>query len=226
MLPLRVHAPRSTVPWVTWALLVTNLLVFGYELRVPAAYLGTTILPTYGLIPSRLMAFLGGSRAAPWSHLLPLLSSQFLHAGWLHVLGNMWMLFLFGGSVEDRLGHPGFVVFYLTCGLAAGLTQCLLQPHSTVPIIGASGAIAGVMGGFMVRSPRARVLTLIPLLFFWVVELPAWVILGYWFFLQALSGSTLLALRGASAEGGVAWFAHLGGFIAGAFLLQWWPTDP
>ncbi|MHB8734488.1 MAG: rhomboid family intramembrane serine protease [Terriglobales bacterium] len=225
MLPLRDSAPRFKLPWVTWGLITLNISIFLFELHLPPSFLGRTLLPALGLVPAHVTTFLAGAPIAPLNVILPFFSSMFLHAGWLHVLGNMWMLYLFGDNVEDVLGHGRFLGFYLACGLVAGLTQCLFQPHSTVPTIGASGAIAGVMGGYLIHFPHARVLTLVPFLFFWAVELPAWAILGYWFFLQLLSGTALLALSGAVAEGGVAWFAHLGGFITGAFLVKWVPSE-
>lgn len=146
-----------------------------------------------------------------------LLTSMFLHGSWMHLLGNMWFLWLFGNNVEDSMGRLRFVVFYLACGLAAALGQVMTNPSSAIPMVGASGAISGVMGGYLVLYPKVRVFALIPLGFFWTsVALPAWVMLGYWFLIQFVSG---LATFG-SKVGGVAFWAHVGGFVAGVVLVK------
>jgi membrane associated rhomboid family serine protease len=150
---------------------------------------------------------------------LTLLSSMFVHGGWMHLLGNMLFLYIFGDNVEDRLGHGSYLVFYLLCGAGASLVQVYAQQNSVAPLIGASGAISGVLGAYFLLYPRARVLTLIPLfVFFPVVELSAFFFLGFWFLLQFIQGA-LAAAGGDAAAGGVAWWAHAGGFVAGAVLL-------
>jgi membrane associated rhomboid family serine protease len=148
---------------------------------------------------------------------------MFLHAGWMHLIGNMWYLWIFGDNVEDRLGHFNFLLFYLLCGLAAGVVHTAANLDSTVPSLGASGAIAGVLGAYAVSYPFARVLTLVPIVFFFqVIEVPAIIILGLWFLLQFLSGASSITTSQA-ASGGVAWWAHIGGFIAGILLLAVFP---
>ena len=142
-----------------------------------------------------------------------LVTSMFLHGGWFHVIGNMWYLWIFGDNVEDRVGHGGFIVFYLLCGIAAALGQVAVDPISTLPMIGASGAIAGVMGAYFVLYPRSRVLTLIPWIFLQIVELPAIVLLGFWFLMQLVSAGSIAMT--ASVGGGVAFAAHVIGFVAG-----------
>src|SRR5206468_7368774 len=141
---------------------------------------------------------------------------MFLHGGWMHVIGNMWYLWIFGDNVEDRLGHAGYIIFYLLCGIVAAFGQIVIDPTSTLPTIGASGAIAGVMGAYFVLYPRSRVLTLVPFFFIYFVWLPAWVMLGYWFLYQFLSGAaTSIATASQQSGGGVAFWAHVGGFVAG-----------
>ncbi|MGZ3495802.1 MAG: rhomboid family intramembrane serine protease [Thermodesulfobacteriota bacterium] len=150
----------------------------------------------------------------PFDHYLSFITSMFLHGGWLHFLGNMWFLYLFGSRVEDQMGHIRFLVFYLLSGIAANVVNFLVNIHSAIPELGASGAIAGVMGAYVVMFPRARILTLIPIFFFpFFVELSAFFFIGYWFILQLLSGTLSFAYY--NAQGGVAWWAHIGGFIAG-----------
>ena len=154
---------------------------------------------------------------------MPVFTSMFLHAGWWHLIFNMWFLWVFGRNLEDGLGHFGYLVFYLTCGVAAALAQTIATPLSTIPTVGASGAIAGVMGGYFVRYPRARVLMLVPFIFVFFLWLPAWVVLGYWFVLQFLSrvGSSLV---GPGVGTGIAFWAHVGGFVAGVLLVRLFPA--
>ena len=180
-----------------------------------------TFLNTYGTIPVRLLS------SADLDDLLPalmsLFTSMFLHGGLLHISGNMLYLWIFGDNVEDRLGHIRFFLFYIFCGLGAVLTHVILTPHSAVPVVGASGAIAGVLGAYLIAFPRTRVLTLIPIFFFFkLAELPAIIVLGFWFVIQFLNG--YLALQtGVGEGGGVAWFSHIGGFllgIAGVLILK------
>ena len=212
MIPIRDTVPRKTVPVVTWGLIAINLAVFAWELSLgpslggEVARLSFQPARFFGTDPPHLDAF---------SRLLPLLTSQFLHGGWLHLAGNMLFLAIFGDNVEDALGHVLYLVFYLLCGAAACLTQGFAQPASTVPMVGASGAIAGVLGAFFLLFPAARVLTLLILfVFFPVVEIPAFFFLLYWFLLQFVSGAGLFGLAGAGGDG-VAWWAHVGGFAAG-----------
>jgi membrane associated rhomboid family serine protease len=203
VIPLRDVIPSRTVPFVTISLIVLNLIVWFVELTVPSEVMPRFLL-AYGLVP----AFFN------WPAVL---TSMFLHGGWLHVLGNMLYLWIFGDNVEDRLGHGRFALFYVACGAAAALAQVAVSPQSMVPIVGASGAIAGVMGGYFVLYPRSRVLTLIPLFLIWVeiIEVPAVLFLGIWFVLQLFSGVGTMALTNASQTGGIAFWAHIAGFVVG-----------
>lgn len=216
MIPLRSETPRRTFPIVNVLLIVANILVFMYQLSL-APRTGDLLVQQLGLVPARAERALAhpGPRLVP--ALVPLITSMFLHAGFLHILGNMLFLWVFGGNVEDRLGHRRYLWFYFMCGIGAGLAQIVLNWGSQLPSIGASGAISGVMGAYIVLFPSARVLTLVPLLFFFfTVRIPALLILGYWFVIQFLSGVSTL---GQINQGGVAWWAHIGGFILGMFLV-------
>jgi len=212
MLPLSDHNPRSTVSVVNYLLVAANVLVFFWELS-----LGPNIerdLMILSFVPARFWA-------APLypPNLIRILISMFLHAGWLHLGGNMLYLWIFGDNVEDRLGHFKYVIFYLLCGLAATMSHAIANPDSMLPSIGASGAIAGVLGAYIVLFPKARVTTLIPIFVFITIrEIPAILVLGFWFVLQLFVG---VASIGASADtsGGVAVFAHIGGFVAGMLLV-------
>jgi membrane associated rhomboid family serine protease len=216
MIPLRSETPRRSVALVNLLLIAANVLVFTYQLSLPPRT-GEALVFTFGVIPARADQFLLHPGGHFGSTLVPLFTSMFLHGGFLHLLGNMLFLWVFGGNVEDRLGHLRYLGFYLLCGLGAGMAHTLVNWGSTIPSIGASGAISGVMGAYIVLFPRSRVLTLVPLLiFFFTVRLPAMLILGYWFVIQFLSG---LSTLGEANQGGVAWWAHIGGFLLGAFLV-------
>lgn len=214
MIPLRDSTPSDTVPIVNYALIATNCLVFMFELSL-GRHLDAFIFQ-YGLVPARFLDLLhsGQFHAAA---VLPMFTSMFLHGGWLHLLGNILFLYIFGDNVEDRFGHGWYLLFYLVAGLAAGATQTYFNSGSEMPMVGASGAIAGVLGSYVFMFPHAKVTTLIPIFFFFqIVELPAFLFLGIWFVMQAISG--LLSLGIGSDAGGVAWWAHIGGFAAGAVL--------
>jgi membrane associated rhomboid family serine protease len=201
MIPLRDVIPSRTVPYLTVTIIILNALAWLYELGLPREEL-PVFLQQYGVVP---VVF-----SPP-----TLISSMFLHGSWSHVLGNMWYLWIFGDNVEDRLGHGRVLIFYLLCGIAAALGQILIDPTSTLPTIGASGAIAGVMGAYFVLYPHSRVLTLIPLIVFWeIVELPAIFLLGFWFLMQLFSAGAI-AVTANSHAGGVAFMAHVAGFITG-----------
>jgi membrane associated rhomboid family serine protease len=209
MFPLRDTIRARSIPLVTWSLIAVNTLVFLYTLR-----LGTrgseALYQSYALIPARL------SLTSPWT-LATLLTSAFLHGSWFHLISNMWTLFIFGDNVEDRMGSGRYLVFYLTAGVVAGLVQVLFGAGSTVPTIGASGAIAGVLGAYLVLFPHSRVITFIPIFILpWLVEIPAVIYLGIWFLSQLSSG--LLDLGAAGAFSGIAWWAHIGGFTFGLAL--------
>jgi len=218
MLPLRDRNPAPTVPWIVYVLVGANVTVFLFEFGMGQEQL-TQFLYRYGLVPSYVTAALRGEAGIVGALVLPAFTSMFLHGGWLHLAGNMWFLFVFGDNVEGRLGHLLFLVFYLLCGLAASATQYVLSPGVALPTIGASGAVAGVLGAYVVCWPRARIVTLIPLfLFFYVVELPAAFVLGFWFLMQLLQGAASLGVR--FAHGGVAYGAHVGGFVVGMLLIR------
>jgi len=220
MIPLKNRTPRTSAPVVTVGLIVANTLAFLYELTLPDR-LEQAFFMSYAMVPARFLHQLAAPHVPLQTAMLPLVTSMFLHAGWLHLIGNMWFLWIFGGNVEDRLGHLSYLVFYLVCGLGAGLTYVLMSLHSGVPSLGASGAISGVLGAYIVLYPRGRILTLIPLIIFWfTLELPAFLILGYWFAIQFLSG---ISSVGSRMTGGVAWWAHIGGFLLGVWLVHIWP---
>ena len=218
MIPIQDTVPRRSPPLVTYVLIMVNTAVFLFELWLPEPQL-ERLLYLFGMVPARYShpewaAALGFPLDDYW----PFLTSMFLHSGWLHFLGNMWFLWLFGDNVEDRMGPWRFLAFYLLCGLAAGLTHWFTNQHSTVPAIGASGAIAGVMGAYLVMFPLARIVAVVPIFFYPAfVEIPAFFYLLFWFFMQFFSGT--LSLVAPSAGGGVAWWAHVGGFAAGIVLL-------
>lgn len=196
-------------------LIVLNFVAFIYELSLSPRQ-GRFLVYTFGLIPTRVQSFLAPHGIGPGKAFLPILTSMFLHGGWLHLLGNMLFLWVFGGAVEEFMGHIQYLTFYLISGIGSAITHLIFNWSSTVPTIGASGAISGVMGAFIVLYPRARVTTLIPALFlFFTVRIPAIFMLGYWFLLQFVSGVTSL---GTSGQGGVAWWAHIGGFLLGAMI--------
>jgi membrane associated rhomboid family serine protease len=217
MLPIRDDQPRYSTPWVTRFLIALNLLIFFFEAALDRQSLNF-LIGQFGVVPSHLAAFLAGSPRYPLpAVVLPFFTSMFLHGSWMHVIGNVWFLFIFGDNVEDYLGHFKYLLFYVLTGLIAMSTQVAISLHSTVPTLGASGAIAGVLGAYFVLYPRARVLTWF---FVFVVWVPAWIILGYWFALQFLSGTaTALAVQGQNM-GGVAFWAHVGGFVSGALLVK------
>lgn len=205
MIPLRDSQPSYNTPAVTILLIVTNVFVFLYQISLDP-YSANELIFRYGIIPSRFQP-------------VDLLTSMFLHGGWMHLIGNMWFLWIYGDNVEDVLGRGKYLIFYLACGIAAGLTHLLLNPDSRVPTIGASGAIAGVMGAYLVKFPHARIVTLVIFFFITTIDIPAAFILIYWFFLQILSGAVTVGQADIS-QGGVAWFAHVGGFVAGVILIR------
>ncbi|MBZ5563793.1 MAG: rhomboid family intramembrane serine protease [Acidobacteriia bacterium] len=215
-LPLTDHIRRRTFWFLTLGLIILNTLVFLFELSLGRNINRFVFL--FGVIPARYTAHHGVGSLSLGGFLLPILVSMFLHGGWLHLLGNMLFLFVFGRSVEDRFGHLKFLLIYFGAGFAGALLHIVLNAGSRVPTIGASGAIAGVLGAYFISFPSARVTTLIPLLFFfWTVELPAILLLGYWFLIQFFSGFQMLAIQTATGSG-VAWWAHVGGFVTGLLL--------
>jgi membrane associated rhomboid family serine protease len=221
MIPLRDVIPSRTFPALVIAIIALNAFAFLFEQTLSDRELALFVR-VYGVVPASFT----------WSSVF---TSMFLHGGWMHILGNMLFLWIFGDNVEDRLGHGRFVVFYLLCGMVAALAHVMSEPGSLIPTIGASGAVAGVMGAYFVLYPHSRILTLLPLFIFWqVIEVPAVLFLGLWFALQLFSGvgTMLMATQGAPA-GGIAFWAHVAGFVAGVVLVfafrrpdrarvEWW----
>jgi membrane associated rhomboid family serine protease len=216
MFPLRDDNPTTITPLMTWAIIAINVGVFFYQVSLgPGA--SQLFVYQYGAIP----AAVAGNRSLPDAiesipPVLTIFTSMFLHGGWMHLIGNMWFLWIFGNNIEEAMGRLRFFLFYLICGLLASTTHILFNTGSTLPMIGASGAVAGVLGAYLLLYPRARVLTFVFLFFFFrLIYIPAGFMLGYWFLIQILNTSA----AGARAAGGVAFWAHVGGFIAGALLV-------
>jgi membrane associated rhomboid family serine protease len=206
-IPLKDLNPHRQAPVVNVLLICANIAVFFYQLTLPP-HLFKAFLMANSTIPIRFPAFVAG-HIDFLGAFLPLLTSMFLHSGIAHIAGNMLFLWIFGDNVEDFFGHFTYLIFYLVCGVGAGLLHVLLNLNSSLPALGASGAISGVMGAYLVLYPSSRILTLV---FIFLVPIPAVIILGYWFFLQFISAVTSL---GEVASGGVAWWAHIGGFLLG-----------
>lgn len=214
MIPIRDATPSKNTPVINGALIAINVVVF--LLQMAQGQAADRFIFTYGLVPARYTLdhlaqhFTFGQQALSW------VSFMFLHGGFLHLIGNMWSLYIFGDNVEDRLGPVRYLLFYLACGVASGISHVLLNTGSMAPTIGASGAIAGVMGAYILLHPTSKILTLIPIIFIpWFVEIPAYFFLGVWFLLQFLS-----AAASSGSGGGIAWWAHIGGFLCGMLFLK------
>ncbi len=213
-IPLKDLNPSRTYPFVNVTLILANITVFIYELGLEATLprrAFEALLLSYSTVPARFPAFLSGHASFEVSF-APLVTSMFLHYGFLHIAGNMLFLWIFGDNVEDFFGHIAYLFFYLVCGVGAGLLHVLFNLHSSIPAVGASGAISGVMGAYMLLHPRARILTLV---FIFPLPVPAVIFLGLWYVMQFVSGINAL---GGGASGGVAWWAHIGGFLLGMLL--------
>ncbi len=206
MFPIRDHNPSGRRPYVTYALMVANIAIFlGYVSILSDGRATAEFYDAWALVPARISHGTGFDG---------LLWSMFLHGGWLHLAGNMLFLWIFGDNIEDEMGHLRYLLFYLACGVAAGLGQVVTAPYSTVPMVGASGAIAGVMGGYLLLFPKAKVdILIIFIVFFRIFPIPAWIMLAVWFAMQFFGG-----LAADAARGGVAYWAHAGGFVAGLIL--------
>src|SRR5580704_158210 len=204
-IPLRDTQPSYSRPLVTSLIIAVNVAVFLHQITLDG-YSQNYFMMHYGLVPRH-------------PHASALVTSMFLHGGWLHIIGNMWFLWIFGDNVEDVLGHGKYLIFYLLCGVAAAVTQVFFSGDSRVPMVGASGAIAGVMGAYMVKFPQSRIVTLIFFIFITFIDVPAWLMLIYWFAVQFFSGIGSIGYSTAS-EGGVAFFAHVGGFLTGIVLIN------
>ncbi len=214
MIPLRDTIPSSTYPIITVSLIITNILAFFYQLSLGNEM--AEFLNVFAVVPSRSFQLLAEGSVIP--ALLPFFTSMFLHGGWWHIIGNMLYLWIFGDNVEDMMGHGRFFVFYILCGVGSSLAHALSASSSVIPSLGASGAIAGVLGAYIVLFPRSRVVTVIPIFFFlYFIEVPAFLFLGLWFVLQLTSGLAILGVQ--TVSGGVAWWAHIGGFALGVILL-------
>lgn len=219
MFPLRDTIPNRSKSYGMWLIIIANTLVFLYQISLSEDQF-LRVLHLFGLIPARIVhptwAELAGY-PAQWG--VTLITHMFLHAGWLHFLLNMWMLWIFGDNVEDVMGPVRFLMFYLLCGLGAILAHLFFNLDSTLPVVGASGAIAGVMGAYLLLYPHARVVTFVPIFFLpFFFEVPAVIFLGIWFLIQIISGLFFLAIQGLG--GGIAWWAHIGGFVIGMALIK------
>ena len=242
MIPLKDDAPRVGTPYVTYFLIAVNTMMFLIELWIGRA--GSrqfeSFLWQFGVVPARFPVVWFNQGYVPWdlvyqlhtrfvpaaAAFVPVFTSMFLHGSWAHLLFNMLSLWIFGDNVEDYLGHFRYIVLYLVTGVAAMAVHTLFNLYSTVPTVGASGAIAGVMGAYFLLYPRSRVLTIVPFFFIWFMWLPAWIVLGYFFVGQFLLGAaSSIAVRGGTA-GGVAVWAHVGGFLAGMLLVKLFPARP
>jgi hypothetical protein len=214
MIPIRDTVRSETYPIINSSLIAVNVVAF--LLQLSQGQLLDKFIFVYGLVPARYSTPQISEYFTFGQQVLPFLTFMFLHGGFLHLLGNLWFLYIFGDNVEDRLGHLRYLFFYLLCGTASGISHLVLNWHSQIPTIGASGAIAGVMGAYFILFPHAKVLTLVPIfLFFQFLEIPAFVFIGVWFLFQFLSAA------GASADvAGIAWWAHIGGFIFGMIFLK------
>lgn len=207
MIPIRDSTRSRSFPIATWAIIILNVLAFLFENSLSPGAL-EQFIGRYGLVPANLSL----GNPASW---FPFISHMFLHAGWLHLLSNMWTLVIFGDNVEDRLGSVRFILFYLVGGVVAGMLQVVLGASPNIPSVGASGAIAAVLGAYFLFFPRAKVLTFVPLILIWFINIPAWIFLGIWFGTQLFSGLSALTLQPGANAGGIAWWAHVGGFVVG-----------
>ncbi len=210
MFPLRDSTPSQNFPLATVALIAVNLLIFLFETSLGIEQVNE-LFYYFGLVPSNY-----GNYNEPATGYLPFISSMFLHGSWTHVIGNMWILWLFGDNIEDNMGQLRFLLFYLLCGVVAGITHFFSNPTSAIPVVGASGAVAGVMGAYFLMFRHARILTFIPPFFF--VNIPAWIFLGFWVLSQLWCGAA--DLFNSSSCGQIAFWAHVGGFIAGLLFYR------
>ena len=227
MIPLRDDQPCFSTPFINYFLIALNVLVFLFELSVGFQSKGqlNALIFQFGVVPRIEVGLLTGTPTlAPLAALVPVLTSMFLHASWPHIIGNMWVLWIFGDNIEDHLGHFRYLVFYLLSGMAASFAHIVLNSSSRIPSVGASGAIAGVMGAYFVLYPRARVLVWFPPIF--LFHIPAWLMLGYWFFSQFVSGAATSIAETTQSSGGIAFWAHVGGFVAGILMIKLFPERP
>ena len=218
MLPLKDNIPAKNFPYVNIGLILINSVFFIYQISYGHEI--DQLIFSLGFIPARFFAQQGENFLSP-TGFLPVFSSMFLHANLIHLISNMWMLWIFGDNVEDCMGHGRYFLFFILCGIASVFAQAISNPQSTLPMVGASGAISGVLGAYLLTYPHARILTLVPIvIFFYIIELPAYFFLGFWFVLQLIQGSLYSLNAPETVGGGVAWWAHVGGFASGVLLLQ------
>jgi membrane associated rhomboid family serine protease len=224
MIPVGDSAPRWRWPWVNYTIIAITGLAFLFELSLGGRL--DAFIQRFGVTPALIAAELAGNPRVPRGVLWTLVTALFLHAGWMHLLGNMLFLWIFGDNVEDRLGHFRYLLFYLLCGVGANLAQVFVEPASRVPLIGASGAIAGVLGAYLLLYPRAWVTVLVPIfVILWPLDIPVFIMLGIWFLSQLASGVAAIT-QASAATGGVGWWAHVGGFLLGMLLLVAFPKAP
>jgi len=218
MIPLKDNIPSSTAPFINYGIIALNCLVFFWELDLGRQL--PEMVSALGFVPSRFLTLLGAESRNWPAIVIPTFSAFFLHSGWLHIIANMWFLYIFGDNVEDSLGHGRYLLLYFVCGAGSNLLYLMFAPHSKIPLIGASGAIAGIMGAYFTLFPGARILTLFLVIFIPIfLELPAYFFLGLWLVLQFFYGS-LASMQLTAQKGGVAWWAHVGGFLLGFLLLR------
>lgn len=218
MIPLKDANQSSTVPFFNWLIVSLNVLFFLFEILMPEGTLNAFI-ESNGFVPGRFAQQFG------LAEIMTIFSSMFMHAGWMHLISNMWALHIFGDNVEDKMGHGKYVVFYVLCGILAALTDFMIHPDSMTPTIGASGALAGVLGAYLVLFPAAKIITLVPIIIIpYFIELPAIIFLGFWFLSQFFTGLGSLDNSQLAAEASVAWWAHVGGFLAGMLLVKFFET--
>ncbi|BBB47304.1 rhomboid family intramembrane serine protease [Pelolinea submarina] len=212
MIPIRDTIRSRSFPFVNWTIIILNSLVFFYQFNLNSSQLDAFV-QTFALVPSQIT-----SNPMSW---YPFLTHMWLHGSLMHIIGNMWVLLIFGDNVEDRLGSVRYLVFYLLGGIAAGLLEYFFSAGSDVPALGASGAIAAVMGAYLIFYPRAKVVTFVPIFFFgWFVRISSFVFIGLWFLLQLFSGVTSLGAAASTQVSGVAWWAHVGGFLFGLLMAK------
>ncbi len=216
MIPISDANPTRRLPVMNWTLIGLNVVVFLYELTLRSRQLDN-LVATWGVVPSHILFGLGHPFQTPWPVWATLITSQFLHAGWAHIIGNMLFLWVFGDNIEDVLGHFGYLFFYLVSGVAAGIVQAVVSGPVQIPSIGASGAIAGVLGAYIVLYPWTRVSILFPIfILFWTIDIPAIVVIGWWFIQQFFYGIGVLS---SAAANGIAFWAHIGGFVTGMIMI-------
>lgn len=220
MIPIKDLTPRRSVPIITILLIVANFVVFFYEISLPPRA-GDAFVMSYAMVPVKIQYALAGTHHVTLLQAAAsLFTCMFLHGGWMHIIGNMWFLWIFGGNVEDRLGSIGYLLTYLVCGIGSSVSELMFTWGSHIPSLGASGAISGVLGAYIVFFPSSRILTLVPFIIFFIARIPAFIFIGLWFLIQFLSGVGSLGGSASSATGGVAWWAHVGGFLLGLIIAK------